>query len=230
MLPENRSFLIRGDDGQEYGPVDLEELRDWVLENRAGLGTEVRLDETAAAWQPWQSYPELVALLAEVNVSCPVPGRPSLAIAPIGRRMAAFALDLILSGILAYPLLYVVKNTSGVPNLEAQIMQMLLQPENPVPQQIVYYAVISNLISYVVLALYLAGFHAAHGRTPAKALLRMRVVDQSGQKPGVVRSFLRALALIFSMNLLFIPLTYAFFNPQRRAMHDFIAGTYVVEA
>jgi uncharacterized RDD family membrane protein YckC len=45
-----------------------------------------------------------------------------------------------------------------------------------------------------------------------------------------MKSFLRALVLIFSMSLFFIPFAYAFFNPQRRALHDFIAGTYVVEA
>src|SRR5471030_2478256 len=104
MLPEHNVFLIRGDDGQEYGPVDLEELRDWVRENRAGLGTEVRLDETGAPWHPWQNYPELVALLAEVHVTSPVPGQPGLVIAPMGRRILAFALDLVLIWILIVPI------------------------------------------------------------------------------------------------------------------------------
>ena len=86
------------------------------------------------------------------------------------------------------------------------------------------------MISDVVLALYFTGFHAAHGQTPAKALLRLRVVDSSGQKPGLAKALLRALALIFSMSLFFIPLVYAFLNPQRRTLHDFVAGTYVVKA
>src|ERR1035441_8580028 len=100
MLPEKNSFWIRGDDGQEYGPVDLNGLRDWVQENRAGLGTEVRLDEPDAPWHPWQNYPELVALLAEVHVTSPVPGQPGMVIASVGRRVIAFALDLILISIL----------------------------------------------------------------------------------------------------------------------------------
>ena len=73
-------------------------------------------------------------------------------------------------------------------------------------------------------------FIAAHGQTPAKSLLRLRVVDQFGQKPDLLKVLLRAVVLIFSISLFFIPLTYAFFNPQRRALHDFVAGTYVVEA
>ncbi|HEX4140365.1 MAG TPA: hypothetical protein VHY09_08465, partial [Candidatus Methylacidiphilales bacterium] len=99
--------MIRGDDGVEYGPVELEELREWVQENRAGIGTEVRRDEPGARWLPWQNFPELVALLAEVSATTPVPGQPGMALAPLGRRMLAFALDLILSYILFVPIMVV---------------------------------------------------------------------------------------------------------------------------
>jgi uncharacterized RDD family membrane protein YckC len=229
MLPENNDFFVRGEDGEEYGPVGLEELRDWVQENRAGLGTEIRRDEPNAQWHQWQTYPELVALLAEVHVTSPVPGLPGLAIAPAGRRIGAFILDLILINILAYPLLYLVKATSGIPNLEEQFMQMLFQPENPVSPEVLFYAVVSNLISYTVMALYFTGFHSIHGQTPAKALLRLRIVDQSGTNPGPFKAFLRAIVLILSMCFFGLPLLYAFFNPQRRALHDLVANTYVVE-
>ncbi len=82
MLSEARVYFIRGDDGEEYGPVDLAELREWVRENRAGIGTEVRRADPDGTWNTWQTYPELVALVAEVNATGPVPGpagsRPSL--------------------------------------------------------------------------------------------------------------------------------------------------------
>jgi uncharacterized RDD family membrane protein YckC len=228
MLPENPSFLIRGEDGQEYGPVDQDELRDWVRENRAGLGTEVRLDEPNAPWQPWQHYPELVALLAEVHVTSPVPGQPGLVLAPVGRRVVAFALDLVLILILYLP----VAITVALAYMPDFCIQYTIAASRPpfTPELPVHQEVIFNLILNLILALYITGFLATHGQTPAKALLRLRVVDQSGGKPSVAKSLLRALALIFSMNLLFLPMVYAFFNPQRRAVHDFIAGTYVVEA
>jgi uncharacterized RDD family membrane protein YckC len=229
MLPEKNSFWIRGDDGQEYGPANLDELRDWVRENRAGLGTEVRLDEPNAAWHPWQNYPELVALLAEVRVTSPVPGQPGLVIAPVGRRVIAFALDLIL---IIIPVLIICVTLALVfaPDWYVQaVVSGSQHPFNP-PDLPLDANVVVNLIYDLMLALYFAGFHAAHGQTPAKALLRLRVVDQSGRKPGPVKAFLRALALIFSMSLLFLPFAFVFFNPQRRALHDLIAGTYVVEA
>lgn len=229
MLPENHAYLIRGEDGQEYGPVDLDELRDWVQENRAGLGTEVRRDEPDAPWHPWQTYPELVALLAEVHVTSPVPGLPGLVIAPMGRRVLAFALDLVLISILVTPI-FITLGLVFLPDWFVQYVVATSQPPYTVPDLPLSAKVVANLISDFALALYLTGFQAAHGQTPAKALLRVRVVDQSGQKPSPVKAFLRALALIISMGLFFLPITYAFFNPQRRAVHDLVADTYVVEA
>jgi uncharacterized RDD family membrane protein YckC len=230
MLPENRSFMIRGEDGQEYGPVDLGELREWVQENRAGLGTEVRLDEPGSAWQPWQNFPELIALLAEVHVTSPVPGQPGLVIAPMGKRILACIMDLILSSILTSPIFYVWL-TYTVPNWQNVFTQVLLQPQTPLPEPIFFYVMICNLVSYLALALYTAGFHAAHGKTPGKSLLRLRVVDQNGQKPSLAKSLIRGLVYALSLNYLYgLPLLYAFFNPQRRTVHDLLAGTYVVEA
>src|SRR5271156_5698487 len=94
--PPPPAFIVRGDDGEEYGPVDLAELREWVRENRAGLGTVVRSDRPDASWQPWQNYPELVALLAEAHAGGPPPVPGTLVVAPLLRRAGAFALDLVL--------------------------------------------------------------------------------------------------------------------------------------
>jgi len=77
---------------------------------------------------------------------------------------------------------------------------------------------------------YMAGFHAAHGQTPAKAILRLRVVDQNGQKPAFLKALLRAMGFVVSFYFYGILFFYVFFNPQRRSFHDFVAGTYVVNA
>jgi uncharacterized RDD family membrane protein YckC len=229
MLPENPTFLIRGDDGVEYGPVDVAELRDWVRENRAGLGTEVKRDEPGARWQAWQDFPELVALLAEVNVTAGVPGQPALALAPMGRRVLAFALDIILISILSTPI-FVVLAIVFLPDWCREYVQAVQNPPFVVPNLPDSAEVVVSLLGDVILAIYFAVFQTLHGQTPAKQLLRVRVVDQAGQKPDLTQSFWRALLLILSMNLFFLPMLYAFFNPQRRALHDMIAGTYVVEA
>ncbi len=228
-MPENRDYWIRGDDGQEYGPAGIDELREWVRENRAGLGTEVRAGGFDAAWQPWQSYPELVALLAEVQGGgTGLGGLAGLTLAPYWRRILASVLDFILSSILASPIIYVVMSTYS-PNWEEQMVNLLQHPQDPVSSDFRFYLTIGNFISYLMLTLYLSGFYAAHGKTPGKSILRIRVVNHAGQKPSFVQSLTRGIAFSFSFYLLGIPFAYAFFNPQRRAFHDFLAGTCVVE-
>jgi uncharacterized RDD family membrane protein YckC len=229
MLPENPSFMVRGDDGVEYGPVELDELRDWVQENRAGLGTDVRRDEPGARWSPWQTHPELVALLAEVQVTAGAPVQPATSLAPMGRRVLAFALDLILVSFLVSPV-FIALALIYLPDWCVQYAVAAANPPFVIPEVPRAAEICANLISDLMLALYFTLYLAAHGKTPAKQLFRLRVVDQAGLKPSLVKSLLRALAMIFSMGLFFLPFTYAFFNPQRRALHDVIAGTWVVEA
>ena len=221
-------FIIQGDDGENYGPVDLKELRNWVRENRAGLGTKVRMEETGSLWQPWQYYPELVALLAESKAGAanPWPARS-------WRRWAgaslAFAADLVLIYFLLCPLFLLIYLLCPL-----EIRMLLTQSFNggqyTPPQLPSGYETLFELVIYGVITLYMAGFHAAHGKTPAKAILRLRVVDEKGGKPPFLRSLMRGLVLTFSLCLFFFPLFYVFFHPQRRALHDLVAGTYVVEA
>jgi uncharacterized RDD family membrane protein YckC len=239
MLPENRSFMIRGEDGAEYGPVDLTELREWVQENRAGIGTEVRLDEPGSAWHPWQNYPELIALLAEVQVTSPVPGQPGLLLAPLGQRTLAFAFDLILLIIPTLIVFYtmilvcfpdwvvrdVVAFNQFVQDMESG-HQHPFTPPDPPP----YALITAELLHDLILILYFSGFVAAHGKTPGKSILHLRVVDQTGKKPTLVKSLVRAFVLVISLGLFLIPFAYIFFNPQRRAFHDLLADTYVVKA
>jgi uncharacterized RDD family membrane protein YckC len=239
MLPENDKFYIRGEDGEEYGPADMNELREWVRENRAGIGTEVRRDEPGGTWNDWQTYPELIALLAEVHASSGgVPGQPAVVIASMGRRVAAFMLDLLFVMALWIPTLFAFAlvfmpdlcnrfvdyvNTCNAAMANSQVMPAPFQMPQAEEMEL-------SFVFYSLAFLYMFGFTVAHGQTPAKAILRLRVVDEAGNKPAAAKAFLRAFALVISMSLFFLPIAYAFFNPQRRAVHDIGAGTFVVEA
>jgi len=227
MLPENPTFFVRGEDGEEYGPVDLAELREWVAENRAGLGTEVKRDEFSGTWQPWQNFPELVALLAEVNATGT---EPADTIAPIWRRTIAFLLDFFLASLLTTLPNYVFEVLSHTPNLQMRLLLAALNPDTPLPPEALFYGSLSNIVSLGILVFYFAGFHAAHGQTPGKQLLRVRVVDSAGQRPTFIQTFWRAVILVVTINLFLLPLLYVFFNAQKRTLHDVITGTYVVDA
>jgi uncharacterized RDD family membrane protein YckC len=228
MLPEKKEFMVRGEDGAEYGPAGLEELREWVRENRAGMGSFVRPNEPGTIWEPWQHFPELVALLAEAQAAATMPGASGLTIAPLPRRILAGILDVILSYILAWPILYTVMSLN-VPDWGDQIINCYLQPQTPIPQPLLFYLELSQFIFDTVLTLYVAGFLAAHGQTPAKALLGIRVVNRDGGKPTFLRALVRG--LIFSLSVYFfgLPLLYVLLNPHRRGFHDYAADTCVVE-
>jgi uncharacterized RDD family membrane protein YckC len=230
-MTENHAYIVRGDDGVEYGPVDLAELREWVAENRAGLGTEVRLDAPDEIWHPWHFYPELVALLAEVRVTGmpPPPPPPATVLAPLGRRFLAGIVDLILVHILVMPLVLVSFFLLPVDVVSHLILQSMVQgyPQIQAPP---WFEALINAIYFGGLVIYYAGFQALHGQTPAKALLHLRVVDEVGRKPTLVKALLRALVLVISLVPLWsIPLFATLFHPQRRGLHDLAAGTYVVE-
>ena len=227
MPPENPTFIVRGDDGDDYGPVDLAELRDWVRENRAGLGTTVRLNEPDALWQPWQYYPELVALLAETRATATGP-LTGVVLAPMGRRMAAFLIDLILAYILIIPILLVVL-IIGLPDTLVQLMLYSSHPQAGGPPISLADNILIQVLILGGIALYMAGFHGAHGKTPGKQLLRLRVVNETGHNPSLARALARGLVLSFSIFLYLFPLLYVFLQPQRRALHDLLAGTCVVE-
>ena len=61
---------IIGADGNEYGPVSLEVLRQWIAEGRANAQTKVRL-EGAPEWKRIEEVPELAPAAASP------PGRES---------------------------------------------------------------------------------------------------------------------------------------------------------
>jgi uncharacterized RDD family membrane protein YckC len=238
--PPPAAFIVRGDDGEEYGPADLAELREWVHENRAGLGTVVRPDQPGGAWQPWQNYPELVALLAEAQAGGATPAPAAMIVAPLGRRLLAFLLDLVMAYLLLLPVILVtwiaVSPDSFVKiNVATQLFLYQGQPFQYTPPAGV--SVLLQLIFCLGITLYMGGFHWAHGQTPAKTLFRLRVVDLNGHKPGAARAFLRGLVMAVMLILLnffpllvLLPLFYVCLNPQRRGLHDLATGTCVVEA
>jgi uncharacterized RDD family membrane protein YckC len=71
--------------------------------------------------------------------------------------------------------------------------------------------------------------HALAGASAGKALLGLRVVAADGRRPSLARSAARSAAAIVSTALLGLGCLVALFDASGRALHDFVAGTYVVE-
>jgi uncharacterized RDD family membrane protein YckC len=85
-------------------------------------------------------------------------------------------------------------------------------------------------LGIVVMLLYFFLFHAARGQTPGKQLLGLMVVTVYGERPGVARSLLRTLCYLVSILPFSLGLLWVGFDREKRALHDWLSGTYVVLA
>ncbi|MFI5362642.1 MAG: RDD family protein [Elusimicrobiota bacterium] len=68
------------------------------------------------------------------------------------------------------------------------------------------------------------------GGTPGKKLLGLAVVTADGSFPGFGRALARSLGWVLSTPFANFGFLVALFHPRTRALHDLLAGTYVVEA
>lgn len=71
--------------------------------------------------------------------------------------------------------------------------------------------------------------HALAGATLGKWLFRLRVVGPDGRRPSFARSAARSALAAVSVLLLGLGLLLALFTRSERALHDLVAGTWVVE-
>lgn len=70
-------YKIIGADGREYGPVSLDQLRDWLAQGRLNAQTRVKRAEDAE-WQTAAEIPELAAVVRPPELSPPGKGPPPL--------------------------------------------------------------------------------------------------------------------------------------------------------
>jgi uncharacterized RDD family membrane protein YckC len=78
--------------------------------------------------------------------------------------------------------------------------------------------------------LYFFLFTALRGQTFGKHLMRVKVIDAYGERPSIVRSWVRTIAYLPSLALLALGFLWIGFDREKRGLHDWIADTYVVKA
>jgi uncharacterized RDD family membrane protein YckC len=81
-----------------------------------------------------------------------------------------------------------------------------------------------------VAALYFFIFTWLRGQTPGKRLLGVKVIDAWGERPSVARAALRTAGYAASAILCSIGFLWIGFDREKRGLHDWLAGTYVVAA
>jgi uncharacterized RDD family membrane protein YckC len=89
--------------------------------------------------------------------------------------------------------------------------------------------VLSALVVTVsTVLLYLFVFQATAAQTPGMRVLRLRVIDVYGDPPSYPRAGLRTAGYLASVATLFLGFWWIAFDAEKRGLHDWIAGTYVI--
>jgi uncharacterized RDD family membrane protein YckC len=143
--------------------------------------------------------------------------------APIVKRLAASAIDLLLSICLIMPLL----SYAGI------LEKLQLQQRDFTLVQF-FFGFMSWQGIYLLLN---ARLLAQHGQTIGKRLMRLRIVEATGHACTLTHLFfVRRMIPQVAWNLPFIGLGLAIgnlafiFRPDRRCLHDHLASTVVIEA
>jgi uncharacterized RDD family membrane protein YckC len=92
---------------------------------------------------------------------------------------------------------------------------------------------LSFLLATLANALYIVGGWAWRGRTPGKSLLGLTVVKRGeigGRGIGWKTALIRAVVLVLAGLPVGLGWVWAFFEKEKRALHDLAAGTWVIKS
>ncbi len=133
---------------------------------------------------------------------------------PLGVRVGAGVIDLVLLGALDAAILFLTLRIAGLQNTLADLRVIPLVP----------------FVSFLALLAfgYVAVFTVAGGQTIGKMLLKLRVIGDDGRPVDAAGGVLRAVGCMLvpaTFGLSYVP---ALFSSDHRALHDRLAGTRVV--
>ena len=83
-------------------------------------------------------------------------------------------------------------------------------------------------LGLVVAAIYAMVFQIAAGRTLGMRALGLRIVDVYGDSPSPRRSLVRTLGYVAGVATLLLGFVWIAIDREKRGLHDWIAGTYVI--
>ena|ERR1700712_5089180 len=170
----------------------------------------------------------LVATPAPSPIASETTPRNAYRAAGFFRRLLAAGVDfLVLAPVLALlGLLLCVALNQAVPRLgelSPDLIVVALLDGNSAGEALLLLGAIVSLL-YVVL------FIATRGQTPGKQLLGLLVIDAYGERPTLGKTLLRTGGYILSVLPFSLGFLWIGFDREKRALHDWLAGTYVVMA
>ena len=231
------------DGDRRQGPYSIDEIRDFVNEGK--IKNETLVWHTGEAnWKAWKDFPEASEppepseeeLLKQTIETLLQSRMNRKRYAGFFVRANAFIIDNIILSIFGALFLYVM-SLAGMLDLTAVSEIVNQYIENPTSTELVSKALeIPGMSAFFTIwsfvqAVYFIVFHAVWGATPGKKLLHIHVEMANGEKLSWAFSIFRFIASIVTQaTLIFYGLGYliVLIDPQKRALHDFIAQTRVV--
>ena len=216
-------YKIIGGDGVEYGPATLDELREWILDGRvAGMTRVWRSD--LAAWSAADRYTELRPDLARLHASAVAQqARPC----GFWARLAAYILDrFILAAIFVAVWNPIAEQRHWtMPEFPQEMTTASVQQFR---QQLAPWVDHALPIFYPIFLLYDVLLVGRFGATLGKMAIGARITLLDGSPMTYRRALLRWLASRLSEFCLFVGYFMILTNPEKRGLHDWLAGTRVV--
>ena len=224
-------FTIIGGDGKEYGPVTVEQMRQWLTGGRANLETRAK-KAGEEAWRRLGDFEEFSA--AETAPPVITDGATSSGSTPGGRGArtgaafinAAIYAGCVLPGFLMMSAKIVAQGARTIEQMDPAVMAPSLH--------------VMQLGLFAALAVQ-ACLLAIRSQNIGMLMVGLRVVRITDDQPagflhGALLRFLVPISPLFMpglitfLGLLLLCVDYCFmFRDDRRCLHDLIAGTRVVK-
>lgn len=152
---------------------------------------------------------------------------PVVVVAGFWRRFAAALVDLVVLVPVGWLVTWIAANLAGMQLPEARRtgvdywLDLALAGEPALWGGVILFS--------SVAAIYLLLFQAMAGRTPGMRLLGLRVVDLYGETPSVLRAAARTAGYLVSAATFSLGFLWIGFDREKRGLHDWLAGTYVIK-
>ena len=213
-------YKVTGGDGLAYGPVSLEELEEWIQQRRV-VGSTLIWRSDLDRWRAAEEFLELAYVLKQAAAQSPAAPEAERIdeVRPVGffPRLVAYTVDYsVLTALMTavFPLL------KGFGELEETQSVLELIRQKP------FWVLLG--VNVFVAGLFNILFNGHFGATPGKILIGARIVNEDGSPLGYLKAALRYAAEWVSAFSLGAGYLFVAFRPDRRALHDLLAGTRVV--
>ncbi len=190
-----------------YDGLDLVTLEDWVL-TRALLEDDLVRKGEEGKWREAKNVPYLKTAFERVRNAIALGVDVNAAAFYPARNMKraiAFLIDAVIVSILA---------GIGYFFLPKSLMNNIFLK--------------SLYIGFLPL-IYLTIMTSERGQTVGKALLGLHVISKNAKPPTFLKSLLRSIVWLISFAAFGVLFLIGLVHPQKRALHDIVAGTFVVE-